>query len=486
MDISTNGNVAQIVESRVRMTIRDYRGNLLCVTQAIDEGWIPKGGEPGIDKHLQALREYLAATGRPETDDFLLRFALTVPGTQRGVVPPVKALELNGNGFTDRRKDESAGQIDRLSDVLSIARLFFTGLSTDTSHALCQLTDIAVAPEKKASPDWLGQIQSLSTEESGKVAEIALHCLENIAKPVQELGVDLLESLACFRFEPLGSDICRLLRTKEIFWPASLYRDSGESEAKALLGLLDEANDLLPLNHLLLCVAWTRGIAAEESFRDWSQRPPSWASLLHVPPSDYLPSAGWGLNVNGERHDLISKNCHQLRPSDDAAPDAIPCLVACEQTCPGCKLPVVVLFDFTIIQAHLPKNAPVKIYFCVYCSMFAPTFVRYFPDQSWELLASEVTNPRTSDFIIEPRYVALVNEKCPPLASAKVFELNDATAIGGVPMWLQDAEYPHCPTCGEWMTFLAQHDNSAVQNEGFYYAFFCPSCTISAVNYQQT
>ncbi len=486
MDQTTNRKVARLIESRVCMTIRSYRGNLLVVTHTIDAGWIPNGNEPGIEGHVQALKEYLASTGRPEADPFLLRLALTVPGRQRGVVPPVKALELNGNGFTDRRKQEAAGQIDRLNEVLSLARRFLSGLSTDTSQALRQLADIAVAPADKASSDWLDQIQSLSTEESGKVSAIALQCLENIARPVHELGVDLLESLACFRFEPLGSDICRLLRTKGIFWLASLYRDAGESEANALLDLLEEANDTLAINHLLLCVAWTRSNIAVERFRDWSQQSPSWASLLHVPPADYLPSAGWCLNANGELHDLISMNCHRLQPADRAGPDAIRCFIPCRQKCPGCESPTVVLFDFTTIQAELPENAPVKVYCCLYCSMFEPTFVRYFLDQSWEWLPSEATNPRTFDFVIKPRNVSLVMEKCPPFASEKVFELDDATAIGGVPMWLQDAEYPHCPTCGNWMTFLAQHDNSAVQNEGIFYAFFCPSCKMSAVNYQQT
>ncbi len=486
MGISTDSNVAQLVESRVRMSIRGYKGNLLVVTWAIDAGWIPAGDEPGVDGHLQALQEYLAARGRPEADNFLLRFGLTVPGTQRGVVPPLKALELNGNGFSDRRKNESAGQIDRLNEVLSLARMFLAGLSPETAQAVRQLADIAVAPVDQASSDWLGQIQCLTPEQSDKVAEIALQSLENVAKPVQELGVDLLESLACFRFEPLGSDICRLIRTKEIFWLPGLFRDAGESEAMVLLDLLEQANETLAINHLLLCVAWTRSNVAVERFRHWSQQPPSWASLLHVPPAEYLPSAGWCLNANGERRDLISMNCHRLRPADEAAPDSIRCFIPCSQKCPGCESRIVVLFDFMTIQTELPENAPVKVYCCLYCSIFAPTFVRYFRDQSWELLASEATNLRASDFVFETRYVALVSKKHPPFASAKVFELDDATAIGGVPMWFQDAEYPRCPTCGDWMTFLAQHDNSAVQHEGIFYAFFCPSCKISAVNYQQT
>ena len=486
MEHSTNSNVAHLIELRVHRTIQSYLGNLLCVSAAIDAGWVPNGDEPGIVEHLLSLKEYLAATGRSGADDFLLRFALTVPGTQRGVVPPVQALELNGNGFSDRRKRESAGQIDRLNEVLCLARRFLAGLSLDTSSALRQLAEIASAPVDTGSSDWLGQIQSLSTQESDKVAEIAINCLESTASPVHELGIDLLESLACFRFEPLGAGICHSLRSKGIFWVASLFRDEGDSEAKALLRLLEGATDLGTINALLLCVVWTRSQVAVQSFRDWSQYPPSWASLLHVPPSDYPPSAGWCLNAKGERHDLISMNCFRLRPADAAAPDVIPCLVPNQQSCPGCKLPAVALFDFTTFHSKLPESAPVKIYCCLYCSTFAPIFVQYFLNHSWEWIAPEAASPRTSDFNVMPRYVAPDKIKCPPFASEKVFELDDATLIGGAPMWLQDAEYPYCPACKVRMTFLAQHDNSAVQNEGIYYAFFCPDCQISAVNYQQT
>jgi hypothetical protein len=64
--------------------------------------------------------------------------------------------------------------------------------------------------------------------------------------------------------------------------------------------------------------------------------------------------------------------------------------------------------------------------------------------------------------------------------------LDDASTVGGVPMWLQDAEYPRCIECDRYMSFLAQHDNGPLGEEGIYYAFYCARCRISAVSYQQT
>lgn len=383
-------------------------------------------------------------------------------------------------------KGEAAGQLNRLSEALDFARTFWVGLSQDTSLALREPADIASTPPKGDRPSWLDQIRGLSREESGETAAIALHCLEHKAKSVRDFGLKLLQSLACFRFEPLGSEVCRSLREKAIYWPASLYHDTGDAETHALLELLEDANDSLDVHHLLQCVAWTRSDAAVACFRDWTRNPPRWTSLVNAQPANYPLAAGWSLNAKGERFDLISLTCHLLFPAVEKTLGAIACRARADRKCPQCELPAAVLFDFTPIQADLPKNAPVKVNCCLYCSMYSPNFVRYSDDGAWEWVESGATPPEMQDVSFESRFVTIGSAKCPPFACANIFELDDASSVGGAPMWMQDEEYPHCPTCAERMTFLAQHDNSAIQEEGLHYAFFCPTCRISAVHYQQT
>ena len=59
--------------------------------------------------------------------------------------------------------------------------------------------------------------------------------------------------------------------------------------------------------------------------------------------------------------------------------------------------------------------------------------------------------------------------------------------IGGLPSWVQDAEYPCCPECRRTMTFIAQLDKGHFPaNEGIYYAFLCATCRITSTTYQQT
>lgn len=478
--------VKKIIESQVLRAISGYQGNLLAVKSAIEANVIPTGNEPGVSELLNALRTYLALNGAPEDDAFLLRYALTVPGQFRGIVPPMLVLESDRGGFSERRKIEAAGQVSRLKEVLELARSFLPWLSPVNSQALQELTDIVTRISAKGSSELIDQVRNLTVEESRELAVVALTHIKKEETSISDLGKELLEALVCFRVEPLSHGIHSVLLEKRLFWPASLYRDAEKFVTQKLLGLLNDADDSLAANHLLLCVAWTRNQLAEESFRGWFQNLPRWGSFLNVPPAEYPPFAGWSLNAKGKRIDLISLRCHRLRPVAAITDESITCLAPSELSCPRCTAQAAVLFDFSSVAEILPQDAPVRVICCLYCSILSPNFVKYSNDGSFEWLAIDETTPRELETPLSARYVALETTECPPFASANVFELDDASTIGGIPMWLQDAEYPQCPGCSERMTFLAQHDNSSNEDEGLYYVFFCGSCQISAVNYQQT
>jgi hypothetical protein len=303
---------------------------------------------------------------------------------QREIVPPLMVLEPNRNGFSERRKREAAGQVIRLREALDLGRALLPGLSQETAQALGQLAAIATSRPDPHSPSTLEQFRWLSADQAREVASIALRSLESPAAPVRELATKLLQNLACFRFEPLGSGVCRSLREKAVLWPACLYRDAGDAEAQGLLTMLDGADDSLQIHHLVLCLAWTRNSVAVVSFRGWAENAPRWAAYLRVPPGDYPPDAGWSLNARGERLELISQRCYRLRPTDAGSPGAIACRAPIQRACPCCRSSLAVLFDFTGIESDLPRSAPRSVICCLYCSMFAPTFVAYHDDGSWE------------------------------------------------------------------------------------------------------
>lgn len=483
---SVGGDVARrLVEARA---ISRIGGGPASALETLAKGWVPEGDEPGVSEHLQALRAHLAATGAPEDDSFILRHALTRPGILRGIVPPLMVLDPDRNGFSDRRKREAAGAVKRLRDALDLGRALIPGLSRETEKALGQLAALVEKQRGVDAPSTFEQFRGLSTVQDRQVVEIAFQSLANPAVSVRELAVDLLGGLAAFRFEPLGHRVQRALRESEAFWPGFLYRDAGIAETREFLALVDRKADSPDLPHLLECLAWTRHDFAVEAFRGWAASPPEWAASLGASPGDYPPRAGWGLNAEGERVELISEHCHRLRPAEAGASGDVVALEPIAETCPCCRGPLVALFDFTGIEATLPPRAPKRVICCLECAAYNPVFTAYRDDGTWEWLApAALAEPHDRGaWQVEPRCLIREPAESPPFAASNVFEMDDATAIGGAPMWWQGAEYPRCPKCGEWMKFLAQFDHSPHQAEGVHYAFYCPDCQVSAVGYQQT
>lgn|GEM_PF-4013657 len=159
-----------------------------------------------------------------------------------------------------------------MREALDLGRALLPGLSQETISALSQLAAIATDQPDPDYPPAFDRFRCLSADRARDVALIALRHLESQAASVRRLATKLLRNLACFRFEPFDSEICRSLREKGTFWPAYLYRDAGDAKAHALLPMLEGADDSLRADHLLLCLSWTRSSLAVASFRGLPRR----------------------------------------------------------------------------------------------------------------------------------------------------------------------------------------------------------------------
>lgn len=482
-----NDPIAELVQRYAEGHLRSYKGNLDFAVRVIHKELLPIESDPAVLQHLETLRNYLAGIGQPENDSFLLRLGLTVPGMQRGIQPPLVVLEPNRGGFSQRRQKEAGGQILRLREALTIARRFFPHLNTNTQPAIEELASALLGRAAPIDSDWLRWFDALSAQQAEQLAEFALQYLDSQEKPIVEIGIDILKHLATFRWEPMSERCCRALIERRIFWPPSLYRAS-EAVAGNLISLIDGNVDQLRLNHLLLSLAWTRSAAASESFRGWEARAPTWTSKLHVAPKEYLHSAGWCLDEDGQRRDLISTTCYRLPLVEALAPQSLRCRVPIEQNCPSCGGPLSWLFDFSETGEKFFvgefASAPRRILCCLHCSCAFPVYATYRGQESWHPGNQTSKYPYSGNPDVCIRRIDELPS--PPIASAEAFALDDASSLGGLPMWLQDAEYPPCIECKRPMVFLAQHDNSPLREEGIYYAFFCDRCQIAAVNYQQT
>lgn len=484
--------VAHLLEMHAADALRSYIGNLSAVVHAVENNWVPAKDDSGVAEFLVTLRQYLADTGHPEDDDFLLRYGLTVPGTQRGIVPPLMVLEEKRGGFSARRQREAEGLIRRLREVLSIGRFFFLHLDGDSQQAILELTALCNLLPRARDAELLLEFRQLTEVQAEQLAAEAMRCVDAEDKRLADVGTQILQRLACSRDAGLTEDTCVALIARGIFWPSSLYRDASESVASRLQDLIDRGPDELALNHLLLSLVWTRSDAAHQTFRSWSQNVPQWAESLNVSLEEYLLSAGWCLDEAGNRRDVISLSCFRLvRPTDAATANVI-CRKTLIHKCPSCGGRQGVLFDFT--EANEDRftgalvEAPRRVICCLHCSCYGSVFTRYhadgttdwlFPVEPNEFAYRDSNSPKPCYRTLEPSHI-------PPFANAQAYDLADASTLGGIPMWLQDAEFPRCIDCGHFMTFLAQHDNGPLGEEGIYYAFFCPDCRVAVVTYQQT
>jgi hypothetical protein len=491
MNKDSNDPVARLLELHAADKLRSYIYNLSAVTHAAQNKWIPAEDSSGVSEFMANLQQHLVSIGQSENDSFLLRYCLTIPGSQRGIIPPLMVLQENRGGFSVRRQQEAVGQIERLREALTIGHFFFTGLSTHTEDAIHELVvecgRLPILNDDKS----LAEFRQLTEVEAEHLAAEAIRCIDTLRKPLVEIGTDILLFLACFRDKGLSDATCEALLARKIFWPSSIYRSASELVANQLVDLISKATHTLALDHLILALAWTRSDTAIQAFQTWSHQRPTWAASLYVPPEEYLPSAGWCLDQKGNRRELISSSCHRLVINETPDTANIICRKSLSEKCPSCGGRLSFLFDFRaaneqFLAAEMP-DAPRNILCCLHCSCYGITFSRYNPDGSAEWLSPlEPTKFANNDTCWEPSFRSIEASSSPQYANAEPFTFHDASTLGGIPSWLQSAEFPRCLDCGQFMNFLAQHDNGPLSEEGIFYAFFCPECRVAAVNYQQT
>ena len=407
MATNSEASIENLVQWHVADQLQGYLGNLAAVEQVVQNDWLPEASEPEFQGHIQTLQRYLAEAGHPEDDKFLLCFGLTVPGTLRGIVPPLMVLDSNRGGFSLRRQGEAEGQIRRLRDALEIGRRFLPNLSHETRGAIAELAGIVERRPRFDDTEVLARFSELGPDQAEQLAEQAVKCLGDV-DGVKEIGQSILVHLVNFRQPPLSRKTCDALIEQRAFYPGCLYRESGNEIAERILLQIDGSIESLVLNHLLLALAWTRSDAAWEAFAQWSAQPPPWHSKLHVTPEDYLPSAGWCLDDDGNRRDLISTTCFRLVPTETSDPRNIRCRGSINKRCPNCESRLTLLFDFSSASPnYFPgefAEAPRRIPFCSLCACYGPVFASYQRDGTWEWLAGETPRVRgpARGYVVRP------------------------------------------------------------------------------------
>lgn len=339
--------------------------------------------------------------------------------------------------------------------------------------------------------------RALDSHEARRLAEFAIG---SPALGARAPHPEILLSLACLRPGSLDG-LHGTLIDRGIFYPPVIWHGAGPEIAAKIIDLIPgRAADRLSLNHMLLASAWIGDGVVQDGFSRWREDPPGWAATLYVPPHRYAEEAGWELTIEDTRRDLFRRRCHPLvEPTDPTAVAGIAAIVADhEGECGRCGRALTTLLDLDLASPPLSfiglGGRRLRIATCDVCSCFAPVFTHVDSDggSTWHD-GSPVPNflPREAHrWPRMPQGRLVFGGMDRPWLEAANWLVPGVrfSQFGGHPTWVQDAEYPRCPECGQTMPFVVQVSNEDIDegSEGIYYAFACLGCGVAAVGYQQS
>jgi hypothetical protein len=311
---------------------------------------------------------------------------------------------------------------------------------------------------------------------------------------------NVLASLACLHpgcLKPFHQTCIE----REIFYPALIYHDADEHCATEFANLIASSGYMLRRNHLLLCMAWAGNAEVQSLFSHWRESQPAWAADLHVPPHAYAHEAGWDLLDNGGRRDLFFTTAMPLvTPAETLADDrTVSVGTPTDHNCQWCGRQFVSMLDIHLTSDTVSflklSGTRLRVTTCDVCSCYGIVFSKndgtggstWHPSNSRPAYLPD--NPNDWDAFPE-RPLVLSGRKRNFMESASWTYVPGVafSQIGGLPTWIQDAEYPDCPECSQTMLFIGQISNEDFDPlmEGIQYCFVCPQCNVTATSYQQS
>lgn len=332
---------------------------------------------------------------------------------------------------------------------------------------------------------------------SGDIERLKAYAVALIEEDELDTPQDILAALVCWT-EASIADCLPLLMSRQEYHPSILYMHATAEIRDELIRQLDLDAD--NRNAILLALAWIGDEKVVELFREWRAHPPVWTKELYIAPEAYAREAGWELTADAQRRNLYDSECYPVVTGITSGQEgeAAAILGRGEQQCGWCGSDMTVLFDLDMTHPLLqgyrfPWNR-LRIATCISCTCYGYIYTDV--DADGQVHWSRWN--REPDYWVEPdeenpswesiHSLGLSASKRSAFHAASWTLEAASSQLGGHPTWIQDAEYPACPSCSATMKFVGQLDWEDVEEygEGIYYAFICPDCRIAATNYQQT
>jgi hypothetical protein len=285
----------------------------------------------------------------------------------------------------------------------------------------------------------------------------------------------------------------------KVFYPSLLYLGADDEIATKLIELVSapvigESDD-----HLLSCLAWIGNERVVRQFQAWRENPPAWQSELYIPPWDYSLEAGWELTPEGTRRDLYLSAAHemvQLVESERATDHGSPLMLhePEEGRCGWCGRQLVSLLSLDLRDQRLSflagDGSLLRVAICPWCSTYTTLITDVDLDGASNWSNDNRERPLISDKVPDDGSEIGMEELIQRSITLGRFMLSEPgiSQIGGYPDWIQDAEYPACPTGQRHMICIGQisWEDFEEYAEGSTYAFVCLEDGKAATVYQQT
>ena len=297
------------------------------------------------------------------------------------------------------------------------------------------------------------------------------------------------------------------MAARGVFYPSFLYLGADDGVAKKLIELISAPVIEESYDNLLKCLAWIGNERVMHQFQAWRENPPAWQSELYLAPWEYSREAGWELTPDGNRRDLYLSMAHEVvqlvdgeRVTDRSS--ALVLHLPEEGRCGWCGRQLVSLLSLDLRDQRLSfvmsSGSMLRIAICPWCSTYTTLFTDIDLEgaSSWSndneerppILDKIPDDGETEELIQQP--IALGTQRRTPFEVAGRFmlDMKNISQLGGHPEWIQDAEYPICPTCQRHMICIAQisWEDFEEYAEGSTYAFVCLEDGKAATVYQQT
>ncbi|WP_415465477.1 hypothetical protein [Clostridium saccharoperbutylacetonicum] len=356
---------------------------------------------------------------------------------------------------------------------------------------------------KKYDP-LINYISCLKTKEEVYVSLLP-NDVERLKKYVMELFKNdndewekILLDLVCINGANIDEILEALIAEFKIF-ESSLFYNASDRIAELLMEKLKSKDDRLSVNHILLALAMIGNDRVVEAFNEWKKNEPDFSKDLYMKAYEYALESGWKLDNKGKRKNLYYEKSYGIKKGFSEKNTPVKFLKTQGEKCEWCGRKLKSLFTIDLQNENMKfldlDGEKINISTCDNCTCygFIYTDIDTKGNATWSKHNSEPSYLNTHDNeefqegSDDKKVYIDLNEKAENYAANQFFEVN-FTKIGGIPAWIQGAEFPKCPKCKEEMKFVGQVSMEDFEDyrEGIYYGFVCNECKIAATGYQQT